>query len=46
VGIDGWKTYSAIVHLSGEDFITEEVVSEDTTVTVRVENRVSSGYIY
>ena len=32
--VDGWKANSAIVHLSGENLVTEEVVCEETTVRV------------
>lgn len=34
VTINGGEASSAIVHLSGENFITEEVVSKDTRVRV------------
>jgi hypothetical protein len=34
VRVDSWKTNTAIVHLTGEDLIAEEVVSEQATVTV------------
>jgi hypothetical protein len=32
--VDGWKADSAVVHLSGEDLVTEEVVSEKSSITV------------
>jgi hypothetical protein len=34
VRVDSWKTNTAVVHLTSEDFVTEEVVSEETTITV------------
>jgi len=33
--VDGWKTNSAVVHLSCEYLISEEVVTEKTGITVR-----------
>ena len=45
VGVDGRKTDSAVIHLSGEDFISKEGVSEDSTVGVGHVVGVSSGYI-
>jgi len=32
--VNRWEANTAIVHLSSEDFITEEVVSEETAITV------------
>lgn len=32
VRIDGWKTDTAVVHLSGEDFVSKEIVTPNTTV--------------
>jgi len=42
---DGWKADTAIVHLSGENFISEEVVTEKTTVRVSHVVSISSGDI-
>ena len=46
VTIDGWQANTAVVHLSGENLVTEEVVSEDTTIRVGEVVRVSSGHIW
>ena len=46
VRVDGWKANSAVVHLSGEDLITEEVVSEKSSITVWEIVRLSSGDIW
>lgn len=43
--VDGWKADSAIVHLSGEDLVSKEVVSEETTVRVSHVVAVGSGNI-
>jgi hypothetical protein len=43
--VDGWETHTAIVHLSSEDFVSEEVVTEKTGVRVSEVVRVSSGDI-
>ena len=32
--VDGWEANTAVVHLTSENFVTEEVVTEETTVTV------------
>jgi hypothetical protein len=42
---DGWEADTAIVHLSGEDFVSEEVVTEKTTVRVSHVVSISSGNI-
>lgn len=34
VGPDGWETDTAVVHLSGENLISEEIVSEKTGIGV------------
>ena len=34
VTIDGWQADTAVVHLSSEDLISEEIVSENTAVRV------------
>jgi len=34
VSVDGGETDTAVVHLTGENFITKEVVTEDTRVRV------------
>lgn len=41
--IDSGEAHSAVVHLSGEDFVSEEVVAKDTAVGVSVVERVASG---
>ena len=46
VRIDGWKAHSAVVHLSSEDLITEEVVSEKSSITVSEIVRLSSSDIW
>lgn len=46
VGVDGWEANTAVVHLSGEDLVTEEVVSENTAVGVGHVVGVSSGDIW
>ena len=43
--VDGWKANTAIVHLSSEDFVSEEVVTEKTTVRVGEVVGISSGNI-
>lgn len=43
--VDGWETHTAIVHLSSEDFVSEEVVTEKAGVRVSEVVRVSSGDI-
>ena len=45
MGPDGWEADTAIVHLSGEDFVSEEVVTEKTTVRVSHIVSISSGNI-
>jgi len=45
VGVDGRKADTAVVHLSGEDLVTEEVVSEDTAIRVGVIEGLSDGNI-
>ena len=32
--VDCWETNTAVVHLTSEDFISEEVVAEKTTIAV------------
>jgi len=32
VRVDGWEANTAVVHLSGENFVSEEVVTEETSV--------------
>ena len=34
VRVNSWKTNTAVVHLTSEDLVAEEVVSEETTITV------------
>ena len=46
MGVDGWEANTAVVHLSGEDLVTEEVVSENTAVGVGHVVGVSSGDIW
>ena len=45
VGVDGGQADAAVVHLSGEDFIAEEVVTENAAVRVSVVLGVGSGDI-
>ena len=45
VRVDGGQADTAVVHLTGEDFVTEEVVSEETGVRVGEVVAVSSGDI-
>jgi len=46
MGPGGWEADTAIVHLSGEDFISEEVVTEETTVRVGHVVGISSGNVW
>lgn len=46
VGVDGWHVDTAEVHLSGEDLVSEEVVSEKTSVGVGKVVAVGSGDIW
>jgi len=46
MGIDGWEADTTVVHLSGEDLITVEVVTEETTVRVGEVVRISHGHIW
>ena len=43
---NSWKTCAAIVHLSSENFVSEEIVAEKTTVRVGKIVRVSSGDVW
>ena len=36
VGVNGWQANTAVVHLAGEDLISEEIVSKDAAVRVGV----------
>lgn len=45
MGVDGRETHTAVVHLTGENFITHEVVSEETAIRVGFEVRVGDGDI-
>jgi len=45
VRVNGRKAHSAVVHLTGEDFVSHEVVSEKTTVGVGEEVRVGDSDI-
>jgi len=45
VSVDGRETHSAVVHLTGEDLVSHEVVSEKTTVGVGQEVRVGDSDI-
>ena len=45
VTIDGRKAHAAIIHLSDEDFVSKEVVSEYTAVAVGHVVRVSAGNV-
>ena len=44
--VDSWEADTAVVHLTSEDLVTEEVVSENTTVTVGEVVRLSHGNIW
>lgn len=46
MGINGWQVNTAEVHLSGEDLVTVEVVSENTSIRVGKVMAVSSGNIW
>jgi hypothetical protein len=46
MSIDGRHVNTTVVHLSSEDFVSKEVVSEDTSIRVSVVMAVSSGDIY
>lgn len=45
VTINGWQAHTAVVHLTGENFIAKEVVTEDTAVRVSKVMRIGSGNI-
>ena len=44
--VDSWEANTAVVHLTSEDLVTEEVVSENTTVTVGKVVGLSHGNIW
>ena len=44
--VHGWKADTAVVHLSSEDLVTKEVVSEDTSIRVSHIVAVSSSNIW
>jgi len=46
MGIDGWEMDSTVVHLSGEDLISEEVVSEKTSIRVGEVVALGSGHVW
>jgi hypothetical protein len=46
VRVDGWEADTAIVHLSGENFVSVEVVSEKTAIRVGQIMGISSSYIW
>ena len=46
VRVDGWEANTAVVHLSGENLVTEEVVSENTAVGVGHVVGIGSGNIW
>lgn len=46
VRVDGWEADSAVVHLSSEDLVSEEVVSEKSGITVGKVVRLSSSNIW
>jgi len=46
VRIDGWKAHSAVVHLSSENLVSEEVVSEKTSIRVSEVVGLSSSDIW
>ena len=43
--VDSWKTNTAVVHLTSENFISEEVVSPDSSIAVSEVVGFSHGYI-
>lgn len=45
VTVDGGEAGTAVVHLTGEDLVTEEVVTEDSTVRVGEVVGISHGHI-
>jgi hypothetical protein len=45
VTVDSGEAHTAVVHLSSENFVSEEVVSEKTRVGVRVEQSFTEGDI-
>lgn len=45
VRVDSGKAHTAVVHLTSEDFVSEEVVSEESGVTVCEVVAVSYGHI-
>lgn len=46
VSVHGWQVDSAVVHLSGEHLIAEEIVSENTGIRVGEIVAVSSGHVW
>jgi len=46
VSIDSGETYTAIVHLAGENLVTEEVISENGGVTVGHVVTLGNGHIW
>jgi hypothetical protein len=46
VTVDGWEADTAVVHLSGENFVTKEVVTEDSGIRVSEIVRVSHSDIW
>jgi len=46
VRVNGWETNTAVVHLSGENLVTEEIVSENTAVGVSHIVGIGSGNIW
>ena len=46
VTVDGWQANTAVVHLSGEDLVSKEVVAEDTAVGVGEVVRLGSGDVW
>jgi hypothetical protein len=46
VRVDGWEANSAVVHLSGEDLISVEVVTEETAIRVCEVVRIGLGDIW
>jgi len=45
VSVDGGQADTTVVHLTGEDFVTHEVVSENTAVGVGEEVRVGDSHV-
>ena len=45
MGVDCWKRDSTVVHLSGENFVSEKPIAKYATITVGTEQTLLSCYI-